>query len=62
MIGWHYQTKKLHAVANGNDTETEKQDLEKVGKGNGGKSAVFNLKDAAVSYDLLNWICLCLTN
>ena len=38
--------KELHAVAYGSDTETEEQDLEKVGKDNGGKSQLFNLKDS----------------
>ena len=37
--------KQLHAVAYGSDTETEEQDLEKVGKVNGVISALVSLKD-----------------
>ena len=37
--------KELHAVAYGSDKETEEHELEKLGKDNGGKSALFNLKD-----------------
>ena len=36
-----------HAVAYGSDKETEEHELEKLGKDNGGKSALFNLKDTA---------------
>ena len=37
--------KQLHAVSYGSDTETEEQDLEKVGKVNGVISALVSLKD-----------------
>ena len=46
--------KTLHAVAQGSDKETEEHDLEKLGKDNGGKSALFNLKDTTILQDLLN--------
>ena len=46
--------KELQAVAYGSDKETGEHDLEKLGKDKGGKSALFNLKDTAISYDLLN--------
>ena len=46
--------KKLHAVAQGSDKGTEEHDLEKLGKDNGGKSALFNLKDTIILQDLLN--------
>ena len=38
--------KEFHSLAYGSDTETEKPDLEKLGKDNGGRSAFFNLKDS----------------
>ena len=38
--------KELHAVAYGSDKETGEHDLEKLGKDNGEKSALFNLKDS----------------
>ena len=46
--------KELHAVAYASDKETEEHDLEKLVKDNGGKSALFNLKDTAILQDLLN--------
>ena len=42
------------AVFNSNEAETYEKLLEAEGRGNGGKSALFNLKDTAISYDLLN--------
>ena len=39
---------ELHAVAYGSDIETEEHELEKLGKDNGGKSALFNLKDTSI--------------
>ena len=46
--------KGLQAVINGNETEMDETGLEVVGKGNGGNSALFNLKDTAILYDMLN--------
>ena len=46
--------KDLQAVINGNETEMDETGLEVVGKGNGGNSALFNLKDTAILYDMLN--------
>ena len=46
--------KVLQAVTNGNEAEMDETDLEVEGKGNGGNSALFNLKDTAILYDLLN--------
>ena len=46
--------KVLQAVINGNEAETGETGLEVEQKGNGGNSALFNLKDTAISYDLLN--------
>ena len=40
--------KELLAVACGRDKETEEHDLEKLGKDNDGKSALFNLKDTTI--------------
>ena len=42
--------------------KTEEQNLQKVGKDNGGKPALFKLKDTAALWDLSNriWL-LCLT-
>ena len=37
--------KELYAVVNSNDTKTEEKDLEKVRKGNGEKSTLFNEKN-----------------
>ena len=39
--------KELHAAAYGSDIEAEENDLDKLGKDNGEKSALFNLKDTA---------------
>ena len=38
--------KGLQAVINGNEAEMDETSLEAAGKGNGGKSAVFNVKDS----------------
>ena len=46
--------KGLRAVINSNEAEMDETDLEAEGKGNGGKSVLFNLKDTAILYDLLN--------
>ena len=40
------QGKGLQAVINGNEAEIEETGLEVEGKGNGGNSALFNLKDS----------------
>ena len=40
------QGKGLQAVINGNEAEMDETGLEAAGKGNGGKSAVFNVKDS----------------
>ena len=40
--------KGLQAVINGNKAEMDETGLETEGKGNGGKSALFNLKDTAI--------------
>ena len=40
--------KELYAVAYGSDKKTEEHDLEKLGKDNWRKSALFNLKDTAM--------------
>ena len=40
------QGKSLQAVINGNEAEIEETGLEAEGKGNGGNSALFNLKDS----------------
>ena len=40
------QGKGLQAVINGNEAEMDETSLEAAGKGNGGKSAVFNVKDS----------------
>ena len=48
------QGKGLQAVINGTEAELDKTGLEVEGKGNGGNSALFNLKDTAILYDLLN--------
>ena len=46
--------KGLQAVIDGNEAEMDETGLEAEGKGNGGKSALFNLKDTSILYDLLN--------
>ena len=46
--------KGLQAVINSNEVETDKTLLETEGEGNGGKSALFNLKDTTILFDLLN--------
>ena len=46
--------KSLQAVVNSNVAEMDKTGLEVEGKGNGGKSALFNLKDTSILYDLLD--------
>ena len=40
--------KGLQAVINGNEAEMDETGLEAEGKGNGGKSALLNLKDTAI--------------
>ena len=40
--------KELQAEVYGSDTGTEEHDLEKLGKDNGGKSALFNLNNTAI--------------
>ena len=40
------QGKGLQAVINGNEAEIKETGLEVEGKGNGGNSALFNLKDS----------------
>ena len=42
------------AVINGKEAETEETGLEAERKGKAGKSVMLNLKDTAISYDLLN--------
>ena len=46
--------KGFQAVINGNKAEMHETGLEVEGKGNRGNSALFNLKDTAILYDLLN--------
>ena len=46
--------KGLQAVINGNEGEMDETGLEVEGEGNGENSALFNLKDTAILYDLLN--------
>ena len=46
--------KELQAVAYGSDKGTKEHDIDKLGKYNGGKSALFNLNDTAILQDLLN--------
>ena len=46
--------KGLQVVINGNEAEMNEPVLEAEGKGNGGKSALLNLKDTAILYNLLN--------
>ena len=38
----------------GNEARTDETGLETEGKGSGGKSTLFNLKDTAILYDILN--------
>ena len=51
--------RSLQAVINGNEAEMDETGLEVEGKRNGGNSALSNLKDTAILYDLLNLL-LCL--
>ena len=51
--------RSLQAVINGNEAEMDQTGLEVEGKRNGGNSALSNLKDTAILYDLLNLL-LCL--
>ena len=51
--------RSLQAVINGNEAEMNETGLEVEGKRNGGNSALSNLKDTAILYDLLNLL-LCL--
>ena len=44
----------MQTVIDGNEAEMDKTGLEAEGKGNGGKSTLFNLKDTVILYDLLN--------
>ena len=46
--------KGLQAVMNSNEAEMDETDLKAKGKDNGGKSALFILKDTPILYDLLN--------
>ena len=46
--------KSLQAEINDNEAEMDETGLEVEGEGNVGNSALFNLKDAAILYDLLN--------
>ena len=46
--------KGLQVVINGNEVEMNEPVLEAEGKGNGGKSALLNLKHTAILYSLLN--------
>ena len=48
--------KGLQAIINVNEAEMDETGLEVQVKGNGGKSALFNLKDTAILYDLLKQI------
>ena len=48
------QAKGLQEVINRNEAKMDETGLEAKGKGNGGKLALFNLKDTAISYNLLN--------
>ena len=51
--------KSLQAVINGNEADGQ-AGLGTEGKGNGGKSVLFNLKDATILCDLLNFLWLLL--
>ena len=46
--------KGLQTVINSNDAEIDETRVKVGGKSNGGKSVLFNLKDSAILYDLLN--------
>ena len=46
--------KGLQAVIDGNEAEIDETGLEAEGKVNGEKSALFNLKDTTILYDLVN--------
>ena len=46
--------KGLQAVINGNEEKMDETGLEAEGKCNGGKSTLFDLKDTAILYELLN--------
>ena len=46
--------KGLQAVITGNEAEMDETDLEVERKSNGGNSALLNLKDTAILYDLIN--------
>ena len=48
------QGKCFLAVINSNEAETDETFLEAERKDNGGKSVLFNLKDTAILFDLLN--------
>ena len=50
--------KDLQAVINGNEAKTDETGLEAERKDNGEKSALCNLKDTAILYDLLNLLWL----
>ena len=50
--------KGLQAVVNDNEAENDETGLEIEGKGNGRKSPLFNLKDTAILYNLLNLLWL----
>ena len=47
--------KGLQAVISGNEAEMDETGLEAEGKGNGVKSALFNLKGTAILYELLTY-------
>ena len=46
--------KGLQAVINGNEADVDETGLEAEGKGNGRKSALFNLKDTVILYEMIN--------
>ena len=48
----------MQAVINDNEAKMDETGLEAEEKGNGGKSVLFNLKDTAILYDLLNLLWL----
>ena len=50
--------KGLQAVVNDNEAENDETGLEIEGKGNGRESPLFNLKDTAILYNLLNLLWL----
>ena len=53
-LGKKLSCEGLQAVINGNEGEMDETGLEVDGKGNGGNSALFNLKGTAILYNLLN--------